>query len=35
MKQPDIKVIATGGLAKIIYPETDVIDVYDLVNQNV
>ncbi len=29
MKQPDIKVIATGGLAKIIYPETDVIDVYD------
>lgn len=29
MKRPDMKVIATGGLAKIIYSETDVIDVYD------
>ncbi|GKX28355.1 type III pantothenate kinase [Vallitalea longa] len=29
MKLPDMKVVATGGLAKIIYPETDAIDVFD------
>ncbi|WP_273322032.1 type III pantothenate kinase [Vallitalea guaymasensis] len=26
---PDMKVVATGGLAKVIYKETDAIDVYD------
>lgn len=29
MNMPDMKVVATGGLAKIIYPETDAIDVFD------
>ncbi|GMQ57884.1 type III pantothenate kinase [Vallitalea sediminicola] len=29
MNIPDMKVVATGGLAKIIYKETDYIDVYD------
>ena len=29
LKNPDIKVIATGGLGKIIFEGTDCIDVYD------
>jgi type III pantothenate kinase len=29
MKDPNIKVIATGGIAKVIASETDVIDIYD------
>jgi type III pantothenate kinase len=29
MELPNMKVIATGGLAKIIYEETDVIDIYN------
>nr|WP_313609286.1 hypothetical protein [Dysgonomonas sp.] len=29
MKTDDMKVIATGGLGRIIYEETKMIDVYD------
>lgn len=29
MKTPEMKVVATGGLAKILYGETDAIDVFD------
>ncbi|MCT4543376.1 MAG: type III pantothenate kinase [Vallitalea sp.] len=29
MNLPDMKVVATGGLAKIIFSETDKIDIYD------
>ena len=25
----NVKVVSTGGLGKIIYPETDVLEVYD------
>ncbi len=29
LRQPDMKVIATGGLGRIIFPHTDLIDIYD------
>lgn len=30
LKDPNMKVVATGGLGSIIFPETDVIDEYDM-----